>query len=95
MVRRKYYAFQRADGRSVTLENTNELLGVMPECNGMKTSYTVASGRCLISSAASGGREVILVQLGTKTKYIWEDARIMMNWGLQRLRSRTGVAMTW
>ncbi len=95
VVRRKYYAFQRADGRSVTLENTNELLGVMPECNGMKTGYTVASGRCLISSAASGGREVILVQLGTKTKYIWEDARIMMNWGLQRLRSRTGVAMTW
>jgi D-alanyl-D-alanine carboxypeptidase (penicillin-binding protein 5/6) len=79
----------------VTLQNTNELLGVMPECNGMKTGYTVASGRCLISSAASGGREVILVQLGTKTKYIWEDARIMMSWGLQRLRSRSGVAMTW
>ena len=95
VVRRKYYAFQRADGRSVTLENTNELLGVMPECNGMKTGYTVASGRCLISSAASGGREVILVQLGTKTKYIWEDARVMMSWGLQRLRSRGGVAMTW
>jgi D-alanyl-D-alanine carboxypeptidase (penicillin-binding protein 5/6) len=95
VVRRKYYTFHRADGRSVTLENTNELLGVMPECNGMKTGYTVASGRCLISSAASGGREVILVQLGTKTKYIWDDARIMMGWGLQRLRSRGGVAMAW
>jgi D-alanyl-D-alanine carboxypeptidase (penicillin-binding protein 5/6) len=95
VVRRKYFTFHRADGRSVTLENTNELLGVMPECNGMKTGYTVASGRCLISSAASGGREVILVQLGTKTKYIWDDARIMMGWGLQRLRSRGGVAMAW
>lgn len=95
VVRRKYYAFRRADGRVVTLENTNELLGHMPECNGMKTGYTVASGRCLISSAASGSREVILVQLGTKTKYIWEDAQIMMSWGLQRLRSRGGVAMTW
>ena len=95
VVRRKYYTFRRADGRAVTLENTNELLGVMPECNGMKTGYTVASGRCLISSAASGGREVILVQLGTKTKYIWEDARILMNWGLQRLRSRGGVALAW
>jgi D-alanyl-D-alanine carboxypeptidase (penicillin-binding protein 5/6) len=87
VVRRKYFSFRRADGRVVTLTNTNELLGAMPECNGMKTGYTVASGRCLISSAASGGREVILVQLGTKTKYIWEDARIMMSWGLQRLRS--------
>lgn len=94
-VRRKYYTFHRADGRSVTLESTNELLGRMPECNGMKTGYTVASGRCLISSAASGGREVILVQLGTKTKYIWEDARIMMSWGLNKLRSRGGVAMAW
>lgn len=94
-VRRKYYTFHRADGRTVTLESTNELLGVMPECNGMKTGYTVASGRCLISSAASGSREVILVQLGTKTKYIWDDARIMMSWGLQRLRSRGGVAVAW
>lgn len=87
VVRRKHFSFRRADGRVFTLTNTNELLGAMPECNGMKTGYTVASGRCLISSAASGGREVILVQLGTKTKYIWEDARIMMSWGLQRLRS--------
>ncbi|WP_395740703.1 D-alanyl-D-alanine carboxypeptidase family protein [Prosthecobacter sp.] len=94
VVRRKYFAFHRADGRVVTLTNTNELLGKMPECNGMKTGYTVASGRCLISSAASGSREVILVQLGTKTKYIWDDARIMMSWGLQRLRSSGGVAMS-
>jgi D-alanyl-D-alanine carboxypeptidase (penicillin-binding protein 5/6) len=94
-VRRKYYTFRRADGRSVTLENTNDLLGAMPECNGMKTGYTVASGRCLISSAASGGREVILVQLGTKTAYIWDDGRLMMSCGLQRLRSRSGVAFKW
>ncbi len=93
VVRRKYLSFRRADGRVVTLSNTNELLGAMPECNGMKTGYTVASGRCLISSAASGGREVILVQLGTKTKYIWDDARIMMSWGLQRLRSSGGVTV--
>lgn len=91
VVRRKHFSFRRADGRVVTLTNTNELLGAMSECNGMKTGYTVASGRCLISSAASGGREVILVQLGTKTKYIWQDARIMMSWGLQRLRSSGGL----
>ncbi|WP_395746177.1 D-alanyl-D-alanine carboxypeptidase family protein [Prosthecobacter sp.] len=94
IVRRKYFTFHRADGRTVTLTNTNELLGKMPECNGMKTGYTVASQRCLISSAVSGGREVILVQLGTKTKYIWDDARLMMSWGLQRLRSSGGVAMS-
>ena len=95
IVRRKYYSFQFASGRSVTLENTNDLLGHMPECNGMKTGYTIASGRCLISSASSGGRDVILVQLGTKTKYIWDDARVMMTYGLQKLRGRSGVAMNW
>lgn len=95
IVRRKYFSFRRADGRTVTLENTNELLGRMPECNGMKTGYTVASGRCLISTASSGGRDVILVQLGTKTKYIWNDAWLMMSWGLQRARGRFGVAARW
>jgi D-alanyl-D-alanine carboxypeptidase (penicillin-binding protein 5/6) len=54
----------------------------MPECNGLKTGYTNASGRCLISTATSRGRHVILVQLGTKTKYIWDDARLLMSWGL-------------
>lgn len=92
IVRRKYFTFQRADGRSVTLENTNDLLGVMPECNGMKTGYTVAAGRCLVSTAASGGRHVILVQLGTKTKYIWDDARVMMAWGLRQARSSFALA---
>jgi D-alanyl-D-alanine carboxypeptidase (penicillin-binding protein 5/6) len=86
-VRRKYYTFTRRDGRTTTLKNTNELLGVMPECNGMKTGYTNASGRCLISTATSRGRSVILVQLGTKTKYIWDDGRLLMTWGLQRAKS--------
>jgi serine-type D-Ala-D-Ala carboxypeptidase (penicillin-binding protein 5/6) len=85
-VRQKYHTFRYATGRTVTLENTNELLGRMAECNGMKTGYTNASGRCLISTASSHGRAVILVQLGTKTKYIWNDGAAMMSWGLRRAR---------
>lgn len=85
-VRRKYYSFRFANGRTVTLKNTNELLGAMPECNGMKTGYTNAAGRCLISSATSGSHHVILVQLGTKTKFIWDDARLLMSWGLRNMR---------
>lgn len=91
-VRRKHYTFRYASGRTVTLKNTNELLGSMPECNGMKTGYTAASGRCLISTAGRGGRAVILVQLGTKTQYIWDDGRTLMSWGLQRTRG-SGLAM--
>jgi D-alanyl-D-alanine carboxypeptidase (penicillin-binding protein 5/6) len=84
-VRQKYHSFRFANGKTATLENTNFLLGRMPECNGMKTGYTDAAGRCLISSATSGGRSVILVQLGTKTKFIWDDARTLMSWGLRQL----------
>ncbi len=84
VVRRKYYTFRYANGRTVTLTNTNELLGRMPECDGMKTGYTGPAGRCLISTAHRYNRQVLLVQLGTKTKYIWDDGAAMMGWGLSR-----------
>lgn len=83
-VRRKYFTFRYASGRTITLENTNHLLGQMPECDGMKTGYTVAAGRCLISCAHTWNNDVILVQLGTKTKYIWNDGAKLMRWGLTR-----------
>ncbi len=85
IVRRKYYTFTFNNGTSRSLENTNELLGKMAECNGMKTGYTKATGRCLVSSAKSGSKEVILVQLRSQTKYIFNDAQRMMSWGLSRL----------
>lgn len=91
-VSRKYYKFTFNNGKAVTLTNTNKLLGVMPGCNGMKTGYTVASGRCLISSANSQGRHVILVQLGTKTEYIFNDARTLMTWGLRQLGASVAAA---
>jgi len=81
-VQRKYYSFTFNHGGTVRLENTNELIGRMPECDGMKTGYTEPAGRCLVSSAHRGGREVILVQLGTHTKYIFNDGAKLMEWGL-------------
>ena len=91
-VAKRYYRFTFNSGKSVTLENTNKLLGTMGACNGMKTGYTVASGRCLISSASAGGRDVILVQLGTKTQYIFNDARTLMTWGLRQLGANVADA---
>jgi serine-type D-Ala-D-Ala carboxypeptidase (penicillin-binding protein 5/6) len=91
-VSKRYYRFTFNSGKSVTLENTNKLLGTMSACNGMKTGYTVASGRCLISSASAGGRDVILVQLGTKTQYIFNDARTLMTWGLRQLGANVADA---
>ena len=66
------------------LQNTNKLLGRSSICNGMKTGFTNAAGRCLVSSASYGGREVILAQFGSKTTYIFNDDEAMMQWGLHR-----------
>jgi D-alanyl-D-alanine carboxypeptidase (penicillin-binding protein 5/6) len=82
----RYYAFVYATGRRKMLENTNKLLGRSPIFNGMKTGYTFAAGRCLISSASAGGRDVILAQFGSKTRHIFNDADRMMRWGLQHGR---------
>lgn len=86
IVRRSSYQFRRQSGSLTTLQSTNHLLGALAICNGMKTGYTRASGRCLVSSASASGRHVILVQLGTKTTYLWDDASLLMQWGLQHCR---------
>jgi D-alanyl-D-alanine carboxypeptidase (penicillin-binding protein 5/6) len=82
-VRRQKYSFTSPYGAR-SYNNTNKLLARMQGCNGMKTGFTQASGRCLISSASRNGRDVILVQLGTKNSYIWDDGDKLMSWGLAR-----------
>lgn len=83
MMATQYYTFVFSDGRTKTLETTNKLLK-RSIFNGMKTGYTFAAGRCLISSASFGGREVILAQFGSKTSYIFDDAERLMRWGINR-----------
>ena len=88
IVQRERVQFRYANGRVTTLTNTNRLLGSMSGCNGMKTGFTNAAGRCLVSTASSGGREVILVQLGSKTAWIFDDARALKLYGLQSGQQR-------
>lgn len=72
--------FRRNNGRVTVLEATNKLLGTSEAFNGMKTGYTNAAGRCLVSSGRLNDREVILVQLGSKTNHIFRDAARAMAW---------------
>ncbi|MGA1128499.1 MAG: D-alanyl-D-alanine carboxypeptidase family protein [Chthoniobacterales bacterium] len=80
MMRQQHAVFRHNSGRTTVLKATNKLLGRSPAYTGMKTGYTDAAGRCLVSSGRPGGREVILVQLGSKTKYIFDDAERLMSW---------------
>lgn len=83
IVQRQSVQFRYANGRVTTLKNTNNLLGSMSGCNGMKTGFTNAAGRCLVSTASLGGRDVILVQLGSRTAWIFDDARTIKTYGLR------------
>ena len=74
--------FRYANGRTRELENTNKLLKRLPYCNGMKTGYTDAAGKCLIASGARPGRDVIVVVLGDNSSHVWRDASALLSWGL-------------
>ncbi len=74
--------FRYANGRTRELENTNKLLRRLPYCNGMKTGYTEAAGKCLIASGSRPGREVIVVVLGDSSSRVWRDASALLSWGL-------------
>ena len=80
MMRQQHCVFRHNSGRITVLKATNKLLSRSPAYTGMKTGYTDAAGRCLVSSGRPGGREVILVQLGSKTRYIFDDAERLMSW---------------
>ncbi len=51
-----------------SLFNTNELLGVYPGLDGVKTGYTGKAGRCLVTTAKREGMRVISVVLGSPTR---------------------------
>lgn len=65
------------------LTNTNRLLGRLPFVTGMKTGFTNAAGRCLISSGTYDDREVIAVVLGSDSKHIWDDSEALLRWALR------------
>jgi D-alanyl-D-alanine carboxypeptidase (penicillin-binding protein 5/6) len=74
--------FRYANGRTRELENTNKLLKRLPYCNGMKTGYTEAAGKCLIASGTNGGKNIIVVVLGDSHSGVWRDAGALLAWAL-------------
>jgi len=74
--------FRFANGRTRELENTNKLLRRLPYCNGMKTGYTEAAGKCLIASGSRPGKDIIVVVLGDSHDGVWRDAGALLAWAL-------------
>lgn len=66
-------------GRSLT--NHNKLLWQYEGCMGMKTGYTEAAGRTLVSCAVRNGQTLICVTL--KDRDDWDDHAALFDYGFQ------------
>jgi D-alanyl-D-alanine carboxypeptidase/D-alanyl-D-alanine carboxypeptidase (penicillin-binding protein 5/6) len=62
-----------------TLTNTNKLLSMDDSVIGVKTGFTDAAGRCLVSAAERGGRRLICVTLNDRND--WEDHEALYDYG--------------
>lgn len=71
---------KRFEGRSYT--NHNKLLWQMPEVIGVKTGYTKAAGRILVSCAQRNGRKLIAVTMEDAND--WQDHRTLLEYGFSR-----------
>ena len=76
------YDFRRNNGSVRRIFSTNRLLTSHPWVQGMKTGYTNLAGKCLISCAASNGRAVIVVVLGSTNRKIWGESLKYLRWAL-------------
>lgn len=76
------YELRRNNGSVRMIRSTNRLLTSHPWVQGMKTGYTNLAGKCLISCAASNGRAVIVVVLGSTSRKIWGESLKYLRWAL-------------
>jgi len=76
------YVFRMPNGTTRTLTNTNQVLRHFPYCNGLKTGYTNAAGRCLVSSATANGKTVVAVILGSSSPTVWVESEALLKYGL-------------
>ena len=64
-----------------TFRNKNKYLTQYEGCNGIKTGYTKAAGKCLVFSAERNGMQLIGVVLNAPN--MWEDAKTLLDFGFE------------
>lgn len=69
------------------LYNENRLLYYYDGANGVKTGYTEAAGRCLVSAAKRSGVQLIAVVLDSEQ--LWDDSTRLLDYGFSRLKPVT------
>lgn len=66
------------------LYNENKMLWLYDGANGVKTGYTDAAGRCLISGAKRNGIQLIVVVLDSER--MWDDSITLLDYGFSQLK---------
>jgi len=69
-----------------TMTNHNKLLSYMDDCTGLKTGYTRAAGRTLVSSAERNGQRLIAVTLQDGND--WADHQALFEYGFSAYPAR-------
>ncbi|MCX7779840.1 MAG: D-alanyl-D-alanine carboxypeptidase [Negativicutes bacterium] len=69
------------------LYNENKMLWRYEGGNGVKTGYTEAAGRCLVSGASRNGIQLIAVVLDSD--YMWEDSMALLDYGFSQVKPVT------
>ena len=66
-----------------TMTNHNRLLRELEGCIGMKTGYTMAAGRTLVTSVIRDGRTLVAVTLQDGND--WADHRALYEYGFNKI----------
>ena len=69
------------------LYNENRMLWLAEGGNGVKTGYTNAAGRCLVSGAKRNDIQLITVVLDSET--MWDDSLALLNFGFAQVTPET------
>lgn len=78
-VKTKTAVITTTDGKKKYLKNHNRLLSEYKDCDGVKTGFTKASGRTLVSSAKRNDMRLIAVTMNAHDD--WNDHKKMLDYG--------------
>ncbi|MBR2579441.1 MAG: D-alanyl-D-alanine carboxypeptidase, partial [Clostridia bacterium] len=71
----------------ITMKNHNKLLRLYDGCIGIKTGFTKAAGRCLVSCAQKNGAKLICVTLNAPND--WDDHTKLFDYGFNNVTVKT------
>ncbi len=74
------------EGNNIT--NTNEMLGLYPGVDGVKTGYTGQAGRCLVTSASHDGWRIISIVLNCVSRYSRaQNSKTLLDYAFNNFKS--------